>query len=249
MFSFFWIFTQRTYLLTEVSGLPIGPIFKEQAVFVSEYLFLIKPYKPWCRLVILWQSIQKILLRHTIKYMPVSTQGLVDKLSALRSCLFIRPRFILLQAKQWTALWILFALTVCWVNLSAHSLCVLTRPGVCTVVAAHSAVYPVCSHCLVFAHSSCLLTRPCVSLLLQRTELCILSALTAWCLHTVRVCFTVVCFTAVAAHSTVYPVCYHCLVNKLIYTQFTLVYYVRVFVLLQTELFIILWILFALAVC
>jgi len=113
----------------------------------------------------------------------------------------------------------------------------LTLPGEKTCL--HTV--PVCLHERVFA------------LLQQRTVLCIPSANTAWwtnlfahgsCLLTrPGVC------TAAAAHSTVYPVCYHCLVNKLVCTQFVLVYYVLVFVQLQKEVFIVLWTLFALAVC
>ena len=56
--------------------------------------------------------------------------------------------FVLQQAKQFTAVGILFALTVCWRNLSAHSSCLLSLPGDCTAVAAHSIVYPVCYQCL-----------------------------------------------------------------------------------------------------
>jgi len=85
-------------------------------------------------------------------------------------------------------------------------------------------VYPVCYHWLV---NKLVCTQ-------------FVFAYSAGCLH---------CCSSAQCCVSVYLVCYHCLVNKRIYTQFMLVYYVRVFVLLQTELFTVLWILFALAVC
>ena len=83
-----------------------------------------------------------------------------------------------------------------WVNLSAHSSCVLTRPCVCTTVAVHSTVYPVYYNCLVNK--------------LVYTQFVF--------------AYTVGRFTTIAAHSTVYPVCYHSLVNKLVCTLHVFAY-------------------------